>query len=836
MFDWQTDEDQSEWIESEQPSPPTPKRRLSVRWWLVILCGVLVTGTVVYTQANQRVEEATTATKQEVLATHILLMNAADNGDVSLFWGNLSAADPEWNESLRTAIQTDTFFDRQFYGVGFAAEDTAVSPTIDDISLADDFRQAEVSYLMPYVVEVGEGMTETVQLEHTAVYRKGRDRWLYAPPRSDFWGGQKTLQFNRLQLDVPATDSELALEYGAQINQYLEQFCGEYQFDCAEDWQIEVRFSPELLNEMGDDRSNLLVDQSIVLQLPTPSLLGRPQSDEAQLAQLNSYANLIVTHAMAELVEYECCEHQNLFNLLVDKQLSELSIRPVPFSEEQNAQIFERWTQEYSRPVWDNQEMTATQRQFGYLELLFLQKELGLSNKALIEALLQTNGRDPVYALYRELGNIEDRATLELKLIRFVYDHSTHAAEDIQSELPNQSIYLSCEGTQSAQELSILKYSFQAEKWDQERTYPIDEASLITFVQPIPESNNFLINQRNLDPENEANTVISIFLWREVEIIPLLLAEENVGFYLPAFINDGQNLVVQKFFNNSINQTETIMFDLTSCTNDGCLQTIIGDSIYYKPAPNKDTYFFYGNSSEFHQSHTFFAGDIYLTDDITEPAKKIASNVYQVEWFGNRHLILLQLIEDDPFIQWQLNLYNIETETMQRLYSSADNELTRISDAQQLSDLSFSASFNDNALVYIRFLPRGLSPEDRGWVELVFDIDVETGLADVQQLPQRIGNIDTVTSLENDWLMFGDFSNYNGNSFALTLFNIETHQTYQINAIDFNLEVWSEDKKWVVYQLNEFQFALLAPDSGYQYLLPPHEGVNCYTLNWGAGS
>ena len=83
-------------------------------------------------------------------------------------------------------------------------------------------------------------------LQATSVYRLGRERWLLAPPESDFWGDPETLQGARLKIAVPARDSELASRLLPDLERKLDEMCRTLAgIECPADKAVEIEFSTD---------------------------------------------------------------------------------------------------------------------------------------------------------------------------------------------------------------------------------------------------------------------------------------------------------------------------------------------------------------------------------------------------------------------------------------------------------------------------------------------------------------------------------------------------------------------------------------------------------------
>ncbi|PVE35238.1 hypothetical protein DC030_14655, partial [Enterococcus faecalis] len=116
----------------------------------------------------------------------------------------------------------DAFFGRSLLGLPLAA---AQPDTPAQITLDPEFRQAEVSFPRVYLTMNKEGVTQTVTLQQTAVYRRGAQRWLLAPPDAEFWGNRQTYAGNYLIMQYPARDGAWADRLAGDLDALLGRTC-----------------------------------------------------------------------------------------------------------------------------------------------------------------------------------------------------------------------------------------------------------------------------------------------------------------------------------------------------------------------------------------------------------------------------------------------------------------------------------------------------------------------------------------------------------------------------------------------------------------------------------
>ena len=333
-LDWQT-EDETAWEEEPavaDTAAPQPRWLLLMGAVVVLLLGSF--GWMLYRQANQRVAAAMQAAETEVLSSHRLVRQAMAQGDLELFRVLLSARDRSWaraQEDLLAAgfLFAPTPFGFQTQAAGFSDPAVTLSP---------DLSAAEVRFAQPYTAE---GSETTVTLQHTAVYRRGAQRWLLSPPGPDFWGEQMDQAGDRLTLVYPQRDEALARRLFIDLEARLVEMCRLLaDLNCPPDLHVTVRLeyeTPTVLALPAEPIRPLVFGNNLRLGLPAPTLVGLPQDESTYQALFRGYARHVVTAVITQLVGYDCCRHGLVYQALLDRQLSQLRLRPWPEPPDQAA-------------------------------------------------------------------------------------------------------------------------------------------------------------------------------------------------------------------------------------------------------------------------------------------------------------------------------------------------------------------------------------------------------------------------------------------------------------------------------------------------------------------
>ncbi|NKQ33978.1 MAG: hypothetical protein HF973_00010, partial [Chloroflexi bacterium] len=268
-FDWHT-EDEIEWEGVAEPAADTavsPQRR----WRVWLLAGaLLLAGTAVLfvaRQLNQRVEAASSAVELDAQASHRVLQEAAQKRDGELFATFLSGRDPDWGNAQVSLVNQGLYLERPLFGLAWLPGSTAVISA----TLSPDLRTAELTVVQAYSFDIGHGLTETVRLAQTEVYRRAEDRFLLAPPPDDFWGEPRQFSTAYLTIHYPARDEVWVRPLAARLEASVAEVCAEWGADCPANFHLSLDFSASPAAFLPEER-----EADGLLVLPAPSLVGRP--------------------------------------------------------------------------------------------------------------------------------------------------------------------------------------------------------------------------------------------------------------------------------------------------------------------------------------------------------------------------------------------------------------------------------------------------------------------------------------------------------------------------------------------------------------------------------
>lgn len=413
-FDWQTEES-IHWDEPPRPErepEPTPKNR-RWRWLLLVVFLVLFSASLgAFWLVRQRVETATTDATGDVLASHVLIANAAQDADAELVATFLSGRDKEWSAAVESAVMSSEYQDRASFGLTWLPSDPAtavISTTLNPL-----FNSAEVTSEQVYAFPIGNGLTETVQLRQTAVYRLGPDRWLLAPPDDDFWGETRTKEGFYLTLHYPARDEALAQRLALYMDTALAALCASPTFACPDGYHLQVEFSADPASLSPQFGSAVFVDESWLLRLPTPTLVGLPHDDSDYQVLARGYAAQLNTSVMRQLLGTAAWAEGPLQQAWLAWELDRLALRPYPLTPADLKTLAEEdVTLQTGEQLWATGQPADP---FAYALIGFLIQDLQVTPRTIIEQL--TDNQVQTYAEWL-LRLVDGRYTLEEMEIRW---------------------------------------------------------------------------------------------------------------------------------------------------------------------------------------------------------------------------------------------------------------------------------------------------------------------------------------------------------------------------------------------------------------------------------
>jgi hypothetical protein len=591
-FDWQAEDDVVwEDLPADEKTEETSRRRR--RWPFLLLALLLLAGAtfLILRQINHRVDENTQAMRTDIVSSHNLLLIAEAEGDGELFFSILSGRDSAWTAAQNELFQAGLLLDRAPFGlhvvpaerVPLVAEDSSL-----DITFSPDHLAAETVTEQPFAISIGNGLTETVTLQETAVYRLGRERWLLAPPENEFWGSRESQKGERLRLSYPERDADLASRLLPDLERKVDEMCRMLaDIDCPSDLPIEVQFStdPSALTATTQPQAATLTNNTLRVTLPTPTLVGLPLDEAGYQALFRGYASQVVTALLSRFIGFTCCERLPFYQALLDYQLDQLSLKPWPVT-----------AGDYERVLNEQVQLADLSGMWRSEDPDLLESAEGWRIYAVVDYLLTSNPTISPAKLQRELlrrgsffgwlnGAFSDQdigtnSELHSNLMRQfwlqAYPQALQPGGGDGNTLPTQDLIVNCSvdnQTDSESQISSLyRYDPGQDTWAEEYSSPH-----FMFVNPLPDDDSLLLLEVLADAGHWQTSI-----WHDGQSNPIMGAagEYSVSFGQTDPTGIGMTAFV---FPPEGRDADITLFDLSNCDEEGCDYQILPSIPIWSP-------------------------------------------------------------------------------------------------------------------------------------------------------------------------------------------------------------------------------------------------------------
>lgn len=492
-------------------------RRRRIFVFLIVALVLIVTlAGVMYRQIERRLAEGQQRAEADVLASYNTVQEAARAGDTELFVGFLSGRDPQWSVSQAGLVSDDAFANRS--GFGFISTGSTLSPSPPLVILAPDLNSAEVSSPQSYEVDLGMGMTETITLTHTSTYRRGPDRWLLAPPDSDFWGDTQRIIGRHALLIYPARDSAVIQRFSRDLESVLADFCGEPAGMCP---PLTINFStnPAALSA----RPPLAFD----LTLPTPTLLGMPVDEAGYRALSRRYATIVVDALATQYTGGACCAGNLVYDSLRVALLSRLGLLTwQPTDDQRQILLRDPAPLETLAALWHADGGNANGNDPAIIS-------------PFIEFLIRRNDEMPIVELQRLLvdnrGNTlwdwlslatDNRYASPADFERDWLEYATRSssAQSLDIAFPEQDLQLICRQP-GAVRASLYRFDFQGSILERDHDVAILDAPMLVGL---PERDGVIVFGRNRRADG-----LQPYIWQDHQFMQISFGDDAVPGFVP---------------------------------------------------------------------------------------------------------------------------------------------------------------------------------------------------------------------------------------------------------------------------------------------------------------
>ncbi|MCP4425959.1 MAG: hypothetical protein GY803_15815 [Chloroflexi bacterium] len=351
MFEWQTDKEH-EWTDKAEPMGEAVSWRRRWRLWLALFLIFVVVAGVGFAWLNRRATVTENRIADDALSSHRLLQQSIANRDEELFAALLFSYYRRWEEAQQKLFERRLFVDRSPLGLWAAPHLADSEPAV---TMAPDLETAVITSPIPYIIEKSDGVTETVVLEHTAVYQRSDSQWLLAPPPDDdsFWGQKITVKGSLLELSFPERDAEIGYRLAADLDEVVGEMCELTAVSCPPTFGIRLKLDSDYTQMLTLDEDYRLIRPGRFgvnvyrFALPAPTLIGRPVDEDGYQALLRGYAGWLT----AVLInDFDRAQQPSRADIA--RQLAYIGLLPPPSSRERP------WQPQTSPPIpWPEQDI-----------------------------------------------------------------------------------------------------------------------------------------------------------------------------------------------------------------------------------------------------------------------------------------------------------------------------------------------------------------------------------------------------------------------------------------------------------------------------------------------
>ncbi|MEM7114268.1 MAG: hypothetical protein AAF614_17670 [Chloroflexota bacterium] len=806
------------------PPEAEPRRSVLPRWvgrWLFVALGLLVAvAGLVYWQLNRRVTLATEAVEAELLAAHTLLQQVLVDEDEDLLRSMISGRDLNWVYAQINRMERNFVEQRPSFRLRFSpSEENQPS-----ITLSPDLNEAELVTTKTYLAPTAGLGTGEIQLQQTAVYRRGQNqRWLLSPPTSEFWGEQAVLTGDRVTLRFPERDRAVAERLHMDLETAVSTVCTELQgVECGLSLRVVVSLDTNTsLLLRGSNREAMLRSRLDVV-LPTPTLVGLPLDEAGYDALWQGYGGQVLTAVIAHLTGYECCDQQHFFTALIDKQLSRFGVQTWPLTTAEYDQLLlEPVDQERILRVWHSQRVSVADWRLAYAAVDFLTTDIA-PNVDLVQWQREIAGIGPDRHLASLLPNQETSTIWNEGWLRFLY-RQTESAQAAQppSPWPTAALFECNTLTHTI----VERFDFAQGDWRE--AYRIESPDngyfqLTNHITPLPDGASFLIEQQ----ENRVDTLHGhMLIGRGSETIMLTTLSVDVltshpGFYFTGESAPDNEIVLLASRDNPRLNTRHYLLDLGDCSEGDCPFAL--REAWSTWSPSGEQTLLAGRPPRLAEGGDIVLREwqrpLFIGDDLAWPVADIGFGGRPF-WLDNEHYGSIQPNEVGVL---QLTIHSATNHQPTFALTSMDLRPFVASDFPDLSIVAAQPVPNQANRILLE-AHDSLQETDK---TLLFMLDLDRN-EQVQLLSVVDGKISYDLSPNGQWLSIQE-KDKDG---LVTLLHLDTGQTEQISAAKTH---WGPNGRWL---LREFeQHALLYSLEQPYHALMTLAHPDCRAIGWASST
>ncbi|MBK9052118.1 MAG: hypothetical protein IPL78_14780 [Chloroflexi bacterium] len=234
--------------------------------------------------------------------------------------------------------------------------------------------------------------------------------------------------------------------------------------NCTDDFHLRLLLTrnPKRFFTLQDLETIITTENQ--LSLPSPTLVGLPVDEAGYQIILKGYAVPLVSLAITRLTSYECCEHGLFFQAFLEKELSQLDLRPWPLT----ADVYPRLTfanlAATTSALWNRDrlhDLVTDEQPYLYTLVDFL-TEKHRPDISLAQWQVEMARNSSYWGwLERGLGTTQDRALFNTQWLGFIYWQAQRALP--AAPLPAGTMQMSC-STDTGQTV-LYEYQPQSDAW-----------------------------------------------------------------------------------------------------------------------------------------------------------------------------------------------------------------------------------------------------------------------------------------------------------------------------------------------------------------------------------
>ncbi|HSH01526.1 MAG TPA: hypothetical protein VLL52_03335 [Anaerolineae bacterium] len=583
-FRWETDE--NSWPEADPTNPPPPSpppRPIYQRpfWFSLGLILIILIATS-YWWLQRRAQQQTNQIHTTIATNFTFIQQTAHNGDHDLLQAYLT---PNQGWQAEHTIITNQAHDRNRHPLGLTLN--TITPTINTITLNPEQTTATLTYQYQYTPL--NRNTHTTTLQQTATFHYNNNRWQLAPTNTD-WGPHQTRTSRYLDLNCPQKDAPICDQLINDLDNYLHAVCQQldgYNTLCQDGSPprvtLELSTDPLSLVDLHDPLHPYRTPN--LLTLPTPTLIGLPQTEADYQTLSHGYARLLLQRFISDRLKWTCCNQLHFHHALIEQQIAQLGLPAHTLTPAQYETLytrktdilltaFETWHLAPHMPP-PTMGSEAVQALITYI--------LTTTDYTTLDLQLSLPQNDTFWLWIPTLStnSLTNQRLLTLGLRQFIFDQrptpDSNPPISDNFPAPTQNLQLLCYTPND--QLELVNYNFQDKRWGP--AYPV--LNDFAFIATAAQDNGFILQERA--PDWSAPTLL--WLWDNDQ--PRLLyietsldgSQDIVGFrrdmspngrYAVMFVSEGR--------------TSTYRFrllDTDNCSRNGCQVHDINGQPHWSP-------------------------------------------------------------------------------------------------------------------------------------------------------------------------------------------------------------------------------------------------------------